>query len=47
MNDPIIAKEAQAIALRDNWQIKKKNPPSDTKARIKKAADAKKKLAKK
>lgn len=33
--------------MRDNWLIKKGNPLPDTQARIKKAADAEKKLAKK
>lgn len=47
MDDPLVAEEAQAIALRDKWLIKKGNPPLDTKARMKKAADAEKKLAEK
>lgn len=33
--------------MRDNWLIKKGNPPPDTQARMKKSADAEKKLAKK
>lgn len=31
MDDPMVAKEAQAIILSDNWLIKKRNPPLNTK----------------
>lgn len=47
MDNPLVVEEAQAVALRDKWLIKKGNPPPDTKARMKKAADAEKKLAEK
>lgn len=47
MDDPLVAEKAHTIALRDKWLIKKGNPPPDTKARMKKAADAEKKLAEK
>lgn len=47
IDDPIVVKEAKIIALGNNWLIKKGNPLLDTKARIEKATDAKKKLVKK
>lgn len=47
INNLLIVKKAQAIALKDKWPIKKRNLPLNIKARIKKVADAEKKLAKK
>lgn len=47
MDNPIIAKEAQTITLKNNRLIKKENLTPDTKAWIKKAIDTKKGLAKK
>lgn len=32
IDDPVVAKEAWVIALRDKWIIKEENPPPDTKA---------------
>lgn len=42
MNNPMIAKIAQTITLKDNQLIKKENPSLNTKTRIKKAVDIKK-----
>ncbi|MCJ1348467.1 hypothetical protein MMC31_006699 [Peltigera leucophlebia] len=47
MDDPLVAEEAHAIALRDTWLIEKGNPPPETKARMRKAVDAEKKLVEK
>lgn len=43
----MVVKKVQVIVLKDNWLIKKRNLPPDTKTRMKKASDTKKKLAKK
>lgn len=43
----LLVKKAQAIVLRDKWLIKKRNPPFNTKAWMKKATNARKKLAEK
>lgn len=47
MDDSLVAKEAHITVLRDHWLIPHGNPTPETKARIKKAADAKKKLVEK
>ena len=44
MDDPAIAEEAGMIALRDQWLIEKGKAGPATKARVKKAATAEKKL---
>ena len=47
MDDPLVAKEARITALRDHWLIARGKPTPETKAQIKKAADAEKKLVEK
>lgn len=47
MDNLMVTEKAQAITMRDNWLIKKGNPPPDIKAQIKKAVDIKKKLVEK
>lgn len=47
MDNPLIAKEAQIVALRDQWLLSQSKANTETKARIKKAAVAKKKLIEK
>lgn len=47
MDDPIIAQDAQMTALRDQWLTARGKATPETKARIKKAADAEKKKAEK
>lgn len=47
MDDPLVAEKARITALRDHWLIACGKPTPKTKARIKKAADAEKKLVEK
>lgn len=47
MDDPLIAEQVQAVELRDKWLVERGRAPPETKARMKKAADAEKKLANK
>ena len=47
MDNPLITKEAQIVALRNQWLIARGKANAETKARIKKAAAAEKKLIEK
>lgn len=47
MDDPKVAEEARLITLRDEWLIARGKPTPETKARIKRAAEAEKKKAEK
>lgn len=47
IDDPLVVKEACITALRDHWFIACSKPTLETKARIKKVADAEKKLVEK
>lgn len=47
IDDPLVAEQAWAVELRDKQLIEKGKAPPDTKARMKKAADAERKLIEK
>lgn len=47
LNNPVIAEEARMTALRDSWLVENRKSNAVTKARLKKAADAKKKAKEK
>lgn len=47
IDNPLVAKQAWAVELRDKWLIEKSKTPPDTKAQMKKAANAERKLIEK
>lgn len=47
MDDPLITEQVQAVELKDKWLVERGWAPPKTKAQIKKATDAEKKLANK
>lgn len=47
MDDPLVAEEAQMISLQDQWLIARGKATPEVKARVKKAAEAEKKLVEK